>query len=681
MLAALVMILALGFCAPQPALARSTDPVLPNPVVSPGYAEFIQASGGTDLQGTDEVDVLWTPVGSTLTGTGASGAGVLGNYMYLFGSVMANSAYALDLTPIPPTWVNSTPAPLGRDDWCGVATSSAIYLIGRHDASTLPNYGAEVQKFTPIGAGPLGNWVNVAPYPYGPACGIAAAWDGRGCIYTAGGFNGTATIFNAYKYCIGTDTWTAIANLPVATRYAGGAFVGGRFYVVGGTTTPNSLYEYNPCSDTWALRANLPTAVSSATFSTTFNQCNIFLVGGGTNAVQIYYPSLNLWNTTTPLPVARLNNSARYTFEGKVISTGGYEFGVGYSAVTYQGIDFPYTKLFVFPSSLCFTWAGTIWDYPQHLTIYNTGTAALNWTVTDNINWLLESPMAGGPLASGAATLIHCFLDSTLMIMPGTYLGHVTVAAVGDSGIPISACLIRSETSLALSIGIDQPGPWIIPPGGSSFDYYIRIRNNTGVPQTLDVWTKLQLPDCAWRPVFGPFINLTIPGWGVINRTRPVVVVDRMMPGIVRLQGSVGTYPNIEMDTHSIWGMKLPWPTPPLGEENPIGADLWFCDNEPFFDEELVVDEMQPSSCSLQSCAPNPFNPSTVVSFELRDVSYVSLKVYDTSGRLVAELVNGWRDAGDHQITFDGSGLPSGIYFAKLTAGDYSQVQKMMLMK
>jgi hypothetical protein len=43
--------------------------------------------------------------------------------------------------------------------------------------------------------------------------------------------------------------------------------------------------------------------------------------------------------------------------------------------------------------------------------------------------------------------------------------------------------------------------------------------------------------------------------------------------------------------------------------------------------------------------------------------------------------VNGWRDAGDHQITFDGSGLPSGIYFARLKAGDYNQVQKMVLMK
>jgi hypothetical protein len=79
--------------------------------------------------------------------------------------------------------------------------------------------------------------------------------------------------------------------------------------------------------------------------------------------------------------------------------------------------------------------------------------------------------------------------------------------------------------------------------------------------------------------------------------------------------------------------------------------------------------------------SPNPFNPTTVLRYELRDASYLSLRIYDTAGRSVAELVNGWRDAGNHEVTFNGSNLPSGIYFAKLEAGDYSQVQKLILLK
>jgi len=57
------------------------------------------------------------------------------------------------------------------------------------------------------------------------------------------------------------------------------------------------------------------------------------------------------------------------------------------------------------------------------------------------------------------------------------------------------------------------------------------------------------------------------------------------------------------------------------------------------------------------------------------------LRVYDTAGRLVATLVDEWKLAGKHQAIFDGSGLPSGIYLARLQAGDFSQVQKLVLMK
>jgi hypothetical protein len=78
---------------------------------------------------------------------------------------------------------------------------------------------------------------------------------------------------------------------------------------------------------------------------------------------------------------------------------------------------------------------------------------------------------------------------------------------------------------------------------------------------------------------------------------------------------------------------------------------------------------------------PNPFNPSTVARFELRASSYVSLKIYDTAGRLVTTLVDVWRDAGTHSATFDGSKLPSGIYLAKLQTGEVRSVQKLVLMK
>ena len=83
----------------------------------------------------------------------------------------------------------------------------------------------------------------------------------------------------------------------------------------------------------------------------------------------------------------------------------------------------------------------------------------------------------------------------------------------------------------------------------------------------------------------------------------------------------------------------------------------------------------------LHSPYPNPFNPSTVISFELRDASFVSLIVYDIQGREVQLLVDGHRPMGYHEVIFDGTDLSSGMYFVRLQAGDFTQTRKMLLIK
>jgi len=83
----------------------------------------------------------------------------------------------------------------------------------------------------------------------------------------------------------------------------------------------------------------------------------------------------------------------------------------------------------------------------------------------------------------------------------------------------------------------------------------------------------------------------------------------------------------------------------------------------------------------LLKAFPNPFNPSTALSYQLSANSYVTLKVYDTAGRLVATLVDGWRKAGRHEATFDGSKLPSGIYLYTLSADEHTATGKIVLLK
>jgi hypothetical protein len=78
---------------------------------------------------------------------------------------------------------------------------------------------------------------------------------------------------------------------------------------------------------------------------------------------------------------------------------------------------------------------------------------------------------------------------------------------------------------------------------------------------------------------------------------------------------------------------------------------------------------------------PNPFNPGTVISYQLSVVSNVKLVVYDMLGEQIAVLANGRYPAGEYAVTFDGTGLASGVYFCRLTAGDFAQTRKMIVMK
>ena len=78
---------------------------------------------------------------------------------------------------------------------------------------------------------------------------------------------------------------------------------------------------------------------------------------------------------------------------------------------------------------------------------------------------------------------------------------------------------------------------------------------------------------------------------------------------------------------------------------------------------------------------PNPFNPETEINFTLQENNFVTLKVYDVSGRLIQELVNDFRTAGNYSVNFNATGIPSGIYFYKLESGSFTDVKKMILVK
>ncbi len=113
------------------------------------------------------------------------------------------------------------------------------------------------------------------------------------------------------------------------------------------------------------------------------------------------------------------------------------------------------------------------------------------------------------------------------------------------------------------------------------------------------------------------------------------------------------------------------------GNEGPAGAP------------ETITDAPPPSSVkrfALHAAVPNPFNPSTLLSFELPEVSRVQLVVYDVTGRRIRVLVDGLHEAGNHEVTWDarddsGSHVSSGVYLYQLRAEGFVESRRVVLLK
>ncbi len=94
-----------------------------------------------------------------------------------------------------------------------------------------------------------------------------------------------------------------------------------------------------------------------------------------------------------------------------------------------------------------------------------------------------------------------------------------------------------------------------------------------------------------------------------------------------------------------------------------------------------IVSNLSAADFKLHQNYPNPFNPNTIINYELQITGYISLKLFDITGKQIRILEEGLRNAGSHEISFDAAGLPSGNYFYELRSGDFSVVKKMTLVR
>ncbi|TKJ41666.1 hypothetical protein CEE37_03615 [candidate division LCP-89 bacterium B3_LCP] len=241
-----------------------------------------------------------------------------------------------------------------------------------------------------------------------------------------------------------------------------------------------------------------------------------------------------------------------------------------------------------------------------------------------------------------------------------------TAADIGtfyfDQSMPVRVLLTPHNT------------PIVIPPEGGSFDYTIQATNIDPLTQLVSSWCDATLPDgTIYGPVFGP-VSITLESGQSERRERTQTVPPAAPTGTYTYNAYAIAGSDTSMDSFTF--VKL-------GSSGIDWLSGWFNTGESFnkAKDSPVTSSSLPSAYSLGQNYPNPFNPTTVLSFELQVSSLVKLTVFDISGRMVAELVNGWRDAGVHEATFDGSKLSSGLYFYRILAGEFNYVKKMVLVK
>jgi hypothetical protein len=132
--------------------------------------------------------------------------------------------------------------------------------------------------------------------------------------------------------------------------------------------------------------------------------------------------------------------------------------------------------------------------------------------------------------------------------------------------------------------------------------------------------------------------------------------------------------------------------------ENAIGANhqfnlfpsAQFCETLDTFGvmglKDFVLDvepisEVMPTAFALEQNFPNPFNPSTKINYSLPVEGFVTLDIYNSIGQKVANLVSESKTAGTYSVNFDASDLTSGIYFYKISSGNFTETKKMILLK
>ncbi|MBU0517582.1 S8 family serine peptidase [bacterium] len=206
-----------------------------------------------------------------------------------------------------------------------------------------------------------------------------------------------------------------------------------------------------------------------------------------------------------------------------------------------------------------------------------------------------------------------------------------------------------------------------VPVGGGNLNFEVFAENIGTVPLNFDGWLDVIYEGGAPTTVALRSFSSFQPGWTINRPDMFFPVPGTYAGGNYIMNGRLGNHPGDIWDESSFAWSKTGAST---GEFVPFIPQESYPDP---FDRITTGDEGAPSAdlpfeYALYQNYPNPFNPTTTISYALPEAGKVSLMVYDISGRQVATLVDGYRNAGSHHVQFDAQGLASGVYIYRMEA-------------
>jgi len=247
--------------------------------------------------------------------------------------------------------------------------------------------------------------------------------------------------------------------------------------------------------------------------------------------------------------------------------------------------------------------------------------------------------------------------NMSLMAVRGTYLymsasGGLAIYNIADINAPYEVAAMFDSLSVE-DVALSGNYAYVC-----ADDSMFRVVNVSDPEVPVPV-SSLRLPDAFRVKISGnlAFVGALQHGLRVIDVSNPATPVE------------LGHY------AHYVYDLCVQDSLVYTAESDRLGIYRWLGANSAAHPREVL-----PQNYSL-AAYPNPFNPTTVLSFDVPATGRVRLAVYDITGRLVQALANRVYAQGNYRVSFDGANLSSGIYFARMSGKSFSRTQKLVLLK